>query len=904
MQLFSYRLFSSASCFASCLFLLLTSPVHATEQKPNSIEQGAPKTELQDHSLLLLQEIDKISKQLEQAHTYAEMEQLSVQRSQLQEQLKQEELQMHRLKMLSYFSTETQTALLHAEKSYLAVMNRLNLMAIIEEAVDVIQDQLDTLQNFPEQEELSKLVASLRHSLATGTFMKIIMGQEGSLKKQQISEESIKQMEEDFKQLYGALYSPSIITAFRDTILALSSAFTAEDLARLGVLLEQAQALLIEQDQLTLEQAEAWNKVLTIFNRVLQHDIDKISLDALAQLTPAFVAARQAVKAALQALDQEEQAVIQKLIEERKKDADQEGSSLPDDPVYFWRQQLHDYKKQLTTLAWFTTGTLTTSHELSATFFKQVSYGYSFLQGLFTLYKIDEKTSYQRGVISRRVGALYHLPAWPHNVNNLMWVILKLWDVCNVRSLLVGKASTMLLSGKVPTEFLDPQALLIMNALSALICIDQLPMVSMARNQLGHHEPQEKKSDALVKKFYDLPFFAKEMLVRIPTVWIYYHAIHCYSLEADSSSLFHQDNHAVWWPNHYRHMISAVSTAIKGGEEYLAALACGKLYQNATTETLDALENYSLGLIKPELITFVGRVLLPSVICDIIPEYTGYSLDPIAQVRPNDLRSWMAWASVPLSWHRWIGQLPDPAVVRPQAPSFWSRYIPRFSGILPQFFGITAAQARSIAQGNSDTAFYLETQIYYYLLSTIGGHLGGKFAMRHKEAVINAGISTMNGAASLAGTIGIFSDDEVAEFQASWSTQFDFFKIQLMLALQEVHSAESQLHKQARLFFLQTKKITAEAPAKEVNLVIISEGLQMLARGNILGYKDARSLMITYYQDPENLEQFSELLLTTIVNCLVKKAGEYAGSGTALVMGSLAMHHYGPFYPRIREALR
>ncbi len=765
--------------------------------------------------------------------------------------------QRHRQNMLQQLPEEAQEAIQEAEKAYMNVINLLNISYIARDKAILLLKDCEQLKI--EDEKVFYYFDKLFLAIEQGSFDKLLYGGAShDYLAAGFSPEKLLQDENtfDFDGLMGALTGKK--KTFED-------ALSREEL---GDLIER-----LKKVRMTYEYDEPkvafslWDECLDLLECIYEQKVYKAALKAFDQLKPRVQTARTAITTALQFVKKGNDACC--LTEEKNTineegegffagdqvaDLTQEAEAASETPCSFWEKQLYGYKRKMNSLYWLTAGVATDSFELSELLFKCTSYAHSIGQQFLHLYEKDIYTFPPTLQFSQT--------RTPLDVELfVVRPVLGLWNFFNMRSQLIGQIASLTLSGQIPHDQIDYPQLLTLNAIIVPLSMKTLPYL------YGEYKSKTEK-----------------IFEKISVAWIYYHIFHCHSFGREDSGFDHPDT-GTFWPRNYRYMIDAVSYGLREGQEYCGHKIAQSVALSMNPETLDSLENYSLGVIKPELIPFLVRVAFPLVAHNVLSEdyaipygdgeQLSISLKNLVNLRPighehaplGDLYNWTSWMNVP-SWMQG-------AVMR------WT-------------YALTESSA--IRRSAHLQKFYVESQVYFYLLSSIGGFCGGHIAVKYHDHVASGLKSLTQRCVSLGGTLGIFSDDVVHEVNDSLVEGFSLMIEQLREGLLSFFIVSSKARGMAKSYLINKERLSgSETNELVISGEILAAMLTLLTQARLLKYSQSISIIQKFKECSDNVEAVVDSLIGCLLENGIRFVGESLGSSTAQLAGGVVWHKYGPF---------
>lgn len=742
-----------------------------------------------------------------------------------------------RERRLNQLPEKEREAVRSAEKAYNNFIQHLNISAVLHGLMTQVLHDLDAMAEQVTDEKIYLLIDKLMESIENNSFSKILYG---GVSHSQFSMALGGMADGQPKAEAGMLD----IGAMMQPDWMGNDELTDKDLQEIITHLRATRThfATIEQS-LTEKQVhyEEWDRCIELLEQISNKQLYAAAFKAFDALEGLLLKTRKDLGHALDLLAalkvQEEKAINDEY-------TDHETGIAPygelQTPGAYWHDQLSRYKRTMNTLFWLTAGTARESLELSEGLLKFITFGNGIAAGFISLYRIDCGSGDNAMVVND-------------------WVIqpaISLWKLFNVRSNVIQEIMTVTMSGEAPIKHYDYMQLFALNA-----------MVVPLLTYLGP------------KVFIHSKTAFQQVTEKIATSWVYYHLFHCcyfkkspFIADFEESKLFPfvqpTRNHAVpLWDSRYPHIVDAVKFALEEGRRYLSYEARKAVINSFDPLVLEQAESYSMGIIKPELVSLALRVGTSVAIPGHLPTIKGYSFDSIAHFKPlNDPKNR-------------FGDLYD-----------WSFY--------------SGWRAKEMLEKvDNPEAYYIEAQIFFYVLSCVGGYWGNKLGTAYHKQVYQALTAMLKTAVNGASFIGVFSDSLAEEINEGIIDGAALSRDQLQFMLKDFFMRGTQSHEMIKILLINNNYL-ASSDAKDdviVNKAILSAGLMLCAQVGMVKYAQAAHCIQKFMNNPDDIDSVVNELIDMLITNFAGFIGEYVGSHVTQYAGTHIMHNYGPFYPKIKQ---
>jgi hypothetical protein len=303
--------------------------------------------------------------------------------------------------------------------------------------------------------------------------------------------------------------------------------------------------------------------------------------------------------------------------------------------------------------------------------------------------------------------------------------------------------------------------------------------------------------------------------------------------------------------------------------EAVAAVKCkdhprdGKPCQHCIA--LEKLENYSLGIIKPDLIHLAFELLSTIVLFK-----SGYTADVVGDLSAESYA--MHYASRGFWLDDWMFKH---AYNKPQA---------RADGTYPEH--------PTHATKDGKINFYIEYQIVRYLFESVGAFCGKNIVHKPIYATLSG---AAKGIASLLGTAGKFVFDISDEDEKAIVSQYQRYITDMRTVLRSLFNEQSPERIMIVGFLKNMRYLTEEDnDPKKVNFSIIAIVLYYLSQYNLITHVQEAQLYEEYFKSQNDVMKFLDIIFNTIDENKASIVGGIVGGIAGHVLASFVELRYGP----------
>lgn len=771
-----------------------------------------------------------------QADVFGGLEEL--QRMLLQElqkrKIKQNE---HRRQLFSKLSTSIQKQLTTTQEIYGDFLENIGVDIGLSKTIEALKNDLEKSDSYvfrqiPGNEKILMLLEKVRIALLNGTFYSFLGEQAGNPFQAMMQS---GQLIELFSGDSGGLlppHKPKVDNVTQNDEQRLTQV-TPEELDALSkglgeIACEMRKVMLTDDHKKLCERVELLESILTT---VQEKNFKKFTVLYLSYLEPAFIKAKQNVLTTRLALEKE--------LASQSKNSDKEIKEA----LEYWMRELRSTYRTLLVFSSLKSHSESLTSG-SDTLFKVVAYAYDIWGGFFDLYK-NQKKYYQRVNDPKGDGL------WKASVfDGALRAAMASWYFFNKRadtsnSMLFSAVSGM---GSMSLKMLPPQYLILYNVAFASLSMGVLYQPSFWEKQ----PPKSLKS-----------------IGKIVTSFVYYHLFYCNLFQERPMA----DNGL--WPNQYPSLKAAVFEAVNEGQKFVFDEVHGKIRRNVDPFVLQKFENYSMGIVKPELVGYLAQTFMPLLLLQ-----SKSVLDPFAAFTEDDVF--------------------DPWFKGNVQHQFIKRYVA--SGKLsPADFLHQFGNREQVDIGK----YYVECRLLSYFFSSVGKFWGGTIARKYQHSLVSALTTGARKTADALVWMGLMDKDTAtyfADLKSDFSDGVEDMVILLKEFLHEVFRPGSPIRNVVVSFLANRGDVRCDDKVDPmmVNREIFYFSLNMLARVGLVTYLDAATLVQTFEtQQPFGTDEAIEKLVDAARSNVISVAGGYAGSWIGSVIGSTVMWKYGPFYPKI-----
>lgn len=339
------------------------------------------------------------------------------------------------------------------------------------------------------------------------------------------------------------------------------------------------------------------------------------------------------------------------------------------------------------------------------------------------------------------------------------------------------------------------------------------------------------------------------------------------------------DANRALWPKDDEWLRNVLVLSLKTGQLYISSEVMGLVSKHIDPVTLEAIEKYSMGLIKPELIDVALETLFPMLL------YTkNRQLNYLADFTTGDFLNYGNF---------WLNrQLREDFDKAEGQAGSWN---------------LNTNKQKYQNYLNGKLGFYIEYNIAQYLFSSVGTYWG-KFIGKRYSAPIQNGV--YSGLKRVGQWIAGSDDDkkseepgdveEAAERLAAerpeQETQFQKDLLLLKSLVVSLFEEESQ-PRMVVISFLKNYGLLAESlqDNKSINFGIISLVLHYVTKIKFLTHTEAAKLLKEYLKHETKVEPFIDIMIDTIKSNATASVGGILGGVIGAFVGKAVMWNHGPF---------
>lgn len=508
-----------------------------------------------------------------------------------------------------------------------------------------------------------------------------------------------------------------------------------------------------------------------------------------------------------------------------EKNHDQQADAQAKEAYEFWLRSLRKSYRSLWVFDSLRSNASPDSTKLSHNLFTLVTYGYDIAQGFFDLYKLDN----QIGLFSGPVAADWALSA-----------ALASWHFFNLKSDFSNGQLLHTILGDLKIDTFDARQLLMYNV---FLLPSALPV-------LFDPAVWNKKPYGLVKSFH-----------KVATAWIYYVIV--------DGNLFGEDP-TEWWAagsnivdaqgkRKDRHLRHALLYSIKEGVHYLSSIMQKKIVYSVKPMTLERIRTYSMGIIRPAMISYVLEAAIPFLLLQ-------------------------------------DSQLGNPAIPGINRVVDFNRF---------DLFGSSFMKKSAQYHGFEKDEFFIEYILASYLGQSVGGFWGRKFVQGYRSQLYALGEQTAGVIGSILETIGLLSAQQVQsvkDFKNELISEFEYDIAVLKLILRGVFEVNSSFRNVIIPHLINHRYLDEnETNPIEINRVLVYFTVDLLAKWRLLTYYDAARIAHKFDNDPQAIEKMIDNVISAVLKNLPGAAGEHVGSVLGRAAAEVLILKSGPLYSRFNK---
>jgi len=596
--------------------------------------------------------------------------------------------------------------------------------------------------------------------------------------------------------LFNALDLGSMLANMQDGMRGLSDEmadepYEEEDLVALLQALDACLPLLSHDQFKNVQQP--MHHLHKLMSALYQKDVQTLVIYAMNCLEDDFKVTRELLSETLNKLD-----IFIKTLANKPEEKDAKKA------IEYWRRDIAKFTRSLNVFASIKHHAGFRTPQSLYTFFKIVTHAYEACHGLLDLYQKDVKRDHRAMMISSAMD-------WAFTSSLSMWFFFA------QQADYLNDLVTDTVLGTKSIGSLDDKQVLLQRGIAA---VQALPL---AVNPSTWNEPPSKIT---------------KISTKITTALVYYHLFHVKLFGNPSQGL---------WPNTDKHLKNAMLYAFQSGKKFMATTIVDSVYWNSDPETLEALEKWTLGIVKPELIGEAIDILFPFFFWQRIP-----IVDGMAHFERKDL---------------YKGYLDYDA--------------------LRKRFGDDKAAEKNEHEAQLDRE-YLERRFFDYAMSSVGMYGGSYLAYTYQKPIGRMLKKAAGGVAQALVYMNLFDQETIDTWTHEAEDLHEEFEQMLMVLkvmLKSVLQEDSALREKMIPLLLQRGILKEEdtvgkkkAVAKKINRRIVRLVLNTLASYRLVSYMEAASISRAFRKNPKSLDSTVDKVVDAIRNNLIGMAGGFVGS--------------------------
>ncbi|QQR49363.1 hypothetical protein IPF37_00755 [bacterium] len=754
--------------------------------------------------------------------------------------------------MFELLPKDVQASIMDATDSYGALIEQLSIgtkIIMLCHDVDTLLEQAYE-KNLMTKEEITAFVSGLQHleqAVITGELNKLIKGS----------------VEHDLGMSLEAFANPADVLGLRGS----DEPYTYQDIAALE---KQLVHVITLSEQMPELQTGCRDAVLLrdILSVIATKDSDALIDCVLEPLRSKFVSALASFNKVIKSLN-----LLGKEIEAQEavnsQEAQEKNAITLKRAVMVWKRDLQKFSVNLSSFmkVWDSADLKESSaskHEL----FKCVAYTYDVCRSFFDLYKAEMYWDKHISLFKPETRHLMHMPefsghveAWTKRLLPLytfdwgMSGALSLWHFSNARSdFAKGNLLNIVLNNQMEQG----------NLLQELMGGGDLIDVKneLIQNLFAGFGAVRILTSSNASCLYKQPSKIFQAAGRVLVAYTYYQLIY-------DKPFYEKD----FWPSDYEHIRRNVFNAVRELGDIMTDALEVKIYEHTDPQVIESLERNTWGVVRPELLTFMMRVMLPVV----------FMKKPFGLKNVADCNQWDVYGS-------WFMKLREERVglfTTKLEKKAWCNY--------------NAAAMQKVFEKNNINvdAYFVEQQIMSYVFSSIGKHWGAIVGRQHGGAMVRAASRVADGCAYGMAAVGLISDDALDVFEkskdemiAEWNDYIDMLKMFLKTNFAGIR--EWAVPYLVEHGYLEEDETSLEMRDKAV----ISFGLTQLAKNGLISYYEA-ALLVQHFSGDNDINMIVDKAIEAVRRNLAGKVGGVAGSYLMTQIAEYLSWHYGPFTPKV-----
>ncbi len=593
--------------------------------------------------------------------------------------------------------------------------------------------------------------------------------------------------------------------------------FTSDDLERFVYFLEDIKSHFGSNIP---EKLESFYKFLSSIHYKKNHDLAML---VLAKIKPEFDEVFSYIKESIEVFE----AAIK-----------QETDISTREAYDFWFKTLRRFYRSLLIFDSLQNDASFSSTKFSNDLFALVTYGYDIARGFFDLYNLDNSKNGSLWGFSGPVAADWALRS-----------SLATWQFFNSKATFLDGMLLQTILGDLKIDTYEARQILIFNVFA----------LSGAGVVLLDPTFWNKKPYGLAKAFH-----------KVATAWIYYIAF--------DSNLFGDGMAFEPWVSGAdkldasgrrkdRHIRKALLYAIEEGTTYLSYAIQQQIIYNVNPVTLENVRTYSMGIIRPAMISYALKALIPFIFI-------------------NDSN---------------LGNPPVPMVN--QIVSFDRSDLFAFDkgdSLIQNFIDYSKKY-----NGFIKDEFYLEAVLFSYIGESVGSFWGRRLAQAYKSHICSAGETILWACGSLFETIGLIDAgwfDEWKSFKDDVAQDFEQKIVLIKFFLKHIFDVNSDIRSSIVRTLVNWGDLNEdETNPFEINRKIVLVAVNFLSRWRLLTNYDAAIIARKFDADSLSLDKVIDNICDAISANIAGLTGESAGGLFGYYGAKWILSHYGSLYDRFIE---
>lgn len=592
-----------------------------------------------------------------------------------------------------------------------------------------------------------------------------------------------------------------------------------------------------DSEDLAKLKEEVENKVgifLDILTAISHENKQELMLCYITYITPQFDLAFDALKEARKTFEKEVKVHIS---DQAEAGAGVQEKELSQKSYLFW---LKEIKKNQRTLMAFSTlkNAATSSFSGTEKLFEIMAYAYDAAHCMFDFYKDDMARKYP----NEWLGGLSHQDVLiPRSMDWAFRSGFAFWSFMVQRPNITGGLLYNSIMGNMPLNVIDLKQTTIFNLMA-------MPLASAAfiSPSFGN---------------WQLPKLAKSF-GNIAGAWFYYHLVYCQLFGAESGDPL--------WPANNIHIKKSIYNCLMDVELELSKKFSSIVRAYSDPVVVEDIENYTLGIVKPEMIGVFLAAITPVILFKNENLYFN------------------------LPTNKFIGG----------DDKFFETLVGK--GIVENCKAYNESEIKPEDKVSLE-AYYLEATLVYYISSCIGKTVGTAFVKKYQGPMVKAasfvGEKCLNGLAKL----NIISED-TAQFFSAFKDEFtEGIEENIMIfkmLFKEIFAQNSQI-KYMLLNVLINRgdvSLSCRPTEEEINKKVAYFVLHVCAKNEWISYLDAAKISRKFIKKQQfDDEIIDELVLALKNNLIASLVGGTLGQWTAYWGARTLWNHYGPMYPKIKN---